>query len=189
MRALQRYSDSWRRNRKLFQQNFRQATINRFYPVQSNKVHEFLLELIETPDRFMRHVMAYDSIICQLNTANSILHRLSQGIVFSSLYGLAVHPEDPIAQKSIEIVQALGVTQIPGYFAALERFPWLRFMPNWFPGCGFKQLVDQSHKGLQEFNTVPFDMAVDDMVRVVRQCVARDTSFYPEERQKYFPAR
>lgn len=59
----QRYSDNWRRNRKLFQQNFRQATIDRFHPIQYDKVHEFLRELIDTPDDFMRHTMAYEFIL------------------------------------------------------------------------------------------------------------------------------
>ncbi|KAE9382630.1 cytochrome P450 [Gymnopus androsaceus JB14] len=79
--ALAPYSDNWRKNRKLFQQNFRQSTINRFHPDQYAKVHELLRQLITTPDKFMQHILA-----------------LSQRTIFSTLYGLDVDPDDPIAQ-------------------------------------------------------------------------------------------
>ncbi|KAE9406650.1 cytochrome P450, partial [Gymnopus androsaceus JB14] len=137
-------SDNWRRKRKLFQQSFRQSTIDRFYPDQYDKVYEFLRHLINTPDQFMRHTMA-----------------LSQRLIFSTLWGLDVNPEDPLAQNAVELIRTLARITAPGAFPVMERFPWLRFMPSWLPGCGFKRSANQCLKQMKEADTVPFDMAVN----------------------------
>ncbi|KAE9395514.1 cytochrome P450 [Gymnopus androsaceus JB14] len=140
------YSDNWRRKRKLFQQNFRQSAVNRFHPDQYNKVNEFLRHLITTPDKFMQHTTA-----------------LSQRIMFSALWGLDVKPEDPLAQNAVKGVSTMGQAFIPGAFPAIEQFPWLRFMPTWFPGCGFARVAEQCIRAVKEGNTIPFDMAMDNL--------------------------
>ncbi|KAE9383003.1 cytochrome P450 1 [Gymnopus androsaceus JB14] len=146
MMKLSPYSDNWRRKRKLFQQNFRQSTINRFHSHQENRVHEFLRNLITTPDKFMQHIMA-----------------LSQRIMSSSLWGLDVHPEDPFAQNVAKSVLAMGQAFLPGAFPAIERFPWLRFMPSWFPGCEFARVAEQCLRTVKETNDIPFDRAMDNL--------------------------
>jgi len=142
--ALVPYSDSWRRKRKHFQQNFRQATINRFHGDQYDKINEFLRELIATPDKFMQHTTA-----------------LSQRLVFSIMYGLDVKPEEPLALEAVQLLHTLMPTLVPGSFPMIERFPWLRFMPSWLPGFGFKRIADQCRRQMKKVETVPFDMAVE----------------------------
>ncbi|KAE9398000.1 cytochrome P450 2 Le.CYP2 [Gymnopus androsaceus JB14] len=113
---------------------------------QNFRQSTFLRNLITTPDKFMQHIMA-----------------LSQRIMFSSLWGLDVHPEDPLAQNAVKGVLAMGQTAIPGAFPAIERFPWLRLMPSWFPGCEFARVAEQCLKTVKEANTIPFDMAMDNL--------------------------
>ncbi|GAV99793.1 O-methylsterigmatocystin oxidoreductase [Lentinula edodes] len=144
--ALEPYSDRWRRDRRLFQQVFRQATISRFYPAQHSKINEFLRELLFAPDDFMDHTMA-----------------LSQRLVYSALYGLDISPGDSLAQKAQNAVGGIGKSLLSGSFPALERFPFLRFMPSWFPGCGFQQVAEQCRKNIKEIDTVPFKLAVTNM--------------------------
>jgi len=36
-------------------------------------------------------------------------------------------------------------------------------MPSWFPGCGFARVAEQCIRALKEANTIPFDMAVDNL--------------------------
>ncbi|KAJ3859487.1 cytochrome P450 1 [Lentinula novae-zelandiae] len=96
--------------------------VNRFYPYQYKKVQEFLCNLIISPHKFMQHTMG-----------------LSQSLVFSSVYGLDVAPEDHLAQIAVEAMNTLANTQIIGAFPTIQRYPWLRYMPSWFPKCGFQQ--------------------------------------------------
>ncbi|KAE9397331.1 cytochrome P450 [Gymnopus androsaceus JB14] len=139
------YSDNWRKNRKLFQQNFRQSIIDRFHPDQYAMVHEFLRQLINTPDKFMQHILA-----------------LSQRTIFSTLYGLDVDLDDPIAKTMIKSNHTFQRILL-GAFPAVERYPWLRFMPSWFPGCEFKRVAEQCLRDMNKADTVPFEMAVENL--------------------------
>ncbi|KIK66055.1 hypothetical protein GYMLUDRAFT_218866 [Collybiopsis luxurians FD-317 M1] len=144
--AFQRYSNKWRKNRKVFQQNFRQATITRFYPAQYKQVQLFLQRMINVPNDFMQHIMM-----------------LSQGAIYSALYGIDdVEPNDRIAQKAAEVVQVLfDVILLSGAFPMLDRFPWLQYLPSWIPGCGFKRITNDALQGMEEAKSIPFDLAVN----------------------------
>ncbi|KAF5385610.1 hypothetical protein D9757_006785 [Collybiopsis confluens] len=142
--ALQRYSDKWRKNRKTFLQTFRQAAVHRFYPTQYKEVYLFLQRLLTAPDEFMQHTMA-----------------LSQRSIYTGLYGLDVEARDPLARKTLAMLEDLSLTQLPGAFPLLARFPWLRFFPSWFPGCDFKQFAQHLRKEVTETASIPFDLAVN----------------------------
>ncbi|KAF9078789.1 cytochrome P450 1 [Rhodocollybia butyracea] len=143
--ALQQYSDKWQRNRKLFQQHFRQNANSRFYPAVYKKIHRFLRELAAVPEEFMEHTAS-----------------LSQGLIFASLYGLDIGSKDPISRKAVEVVAMLGQIIIQP-FPSVELFPWLRFMPSWFPGCGFQRIANKLTEYIKEVDTIPFVKAVDNL--------------------------
>ncbi|KAJ4465516.1 cytochrome P450 2 Le.CYP2 [Lentinula edodes] len=111
--SVARYSNEWRRDRKLFLQNFRQAVVNRFYPFQYKKVQEFLYHL---------------------------------------------------AEIAVEAMNTLADTQIIGAFPTIQRYPWLRYMPSWFPGCGFQQVAAQCLEKLKTLDTIPFGMAMNNLI-------------------------
>ncbi|KAJ3936334.1 MAG: cytochrome P450 1 [Lentinula lateritia] len=142
--SVECYSDKWRRDRRVFQQTFRQAAIAQFYPVQYNKVHEFLRKLLLTPEDFMQHI-----------------NGISQGLIPKALYGLDIGPEDALARKVAEIIDTFGKALLSGSFPAYEWFPFLIYMPSWFPGCGFKQIASECGKVVEEIYTVPFDLAMN----------------------------
>lgn len=50
------YSDSWRKHRRLYQQNFRPAAVQKFEPIERRKIHDFVLKLVDDPERFYEHV-------------------------------------------------------------------------------------------------------------------------------------
>ncbi|KAJ3933514.1 MAG: hypothetical protein NXY57DRAFT_12475, partial [Lentinula lateritia] len=88
---------------------------------------------------------------------------LSQRLVYSALYGLDISPGDPLAQKAQTTIEGIGKSLLSGSFPAFERFSFLRFMPSWFPGCGFQQVAEQCRKNIEEIDTVPFQLAVNNM--------------------------
>ncbi|KIK65998.1 hypothetical protein GYMLUDRAFT_257899 [Collybiopsis luxurians FD-317 M1] len=49
------------------------------------------------------------------------------------------------------------------HFHILDRFPWLRYMPSWIPGCTFKRITDQCLQGVREINAIPFDTAMNNL--------------------------
>ncbi|KAJ4478327.1 cytochrome P450 1 [Lentinula aciculospora] len=142
--SVECYSDKWRKDRRVFQQTFRQAACHNFYPAQYYKIHEFLRNLIYKPDDFMEHIRG-----------------LSQGLVYKSLYGLDITAEDPLAKKAAGIVGTFGRALLSGGFPTYEWFPWLVYLPSWFPGCEFKRIASECGKVVEEVDTIPFDIAVD----------------------------
>jgi hypothetical protein len=61
-------------------------------------------------------------------------------------------------------MHAAGQTQLSGAFPLLERFPWLRYMPSWFPGCSFKKLANECRKTTEEIYTTLYNMVLDNLV-------------------------
>jgi cytochrome P450 len=142
------YSSEWRRNRRQFQQSFRRATIGQFSPAQYSEVHKFLYNLTTSPENFMQHTMA-----------------LSQRLVYAALYSLDISAEDPLMRKAVEVVARLTGYMTPGFYPWAERFPWLRFMPSWFPGCKFKQDIQQLRKDIKDIDAIPFNRALNNAVK------------------------
>ncbi|KIK57045.1 hypothetical protein GYMLUDRAFT_46664 [Collybiopsis luxurians FD-317 M1] len=142
--SLMRYSPSWRYHRKLFQQSFRQAAVPRFFPAQYSKIHEFLYNLITTPENFMQHSMA-----------------LSQQLIYTSMYGFDIDPKDPLARKTAEVLRLMGESLLIGAFPLPQRFPWLITMPSWFPGCEFKKEAEKCRSGLKEVDSIPYNKAIN----------------------------
>ncbi|KIK66031.1 hypothetical protein GYMLUDRAFT_158739 [Collybiopsis luxurians FD-317 M1] len=148
--TTQRYSNKWRKSRKIFQQNFRQAASDSFYPAQYKEVQTLLRGMVTAPEQFMHHTMAYVMFL--------------PGLIYSTVYGLDIGPDHYIARTTAEIVHELfDIILLHGSFPTLERFPWLRYMPSWFPGCRFKRIAKQTLRSMQEMYTTPFDIAVNNL--------------------------
>ncbi|KAJ3854521.1 cytochrome P450 1 [Lentinula lateritia] len=144
--SVERYSEKWRRDRRVFQQTFRQAAVSNFYPAQYYKVHEFLRNLVYKPGDAPAHIQG-----------------LSQGLVYKSLYGLDITPEDDLAKKATGIVGTFARALISGGFPTYEWFPWLVYLPSWFPGCEFKRVAIECGRVVEEVDTIPFDIAVENL--------------------------
>ncbi|KAF9070698.1 cytochrome P450 1 [Rhodocollybia butyracea] len=143
--SVQRYSNKWRRHRKFFHQSFRQSACSRFYPAQYRKINDLLRNLAVTPEQFMQHTMAF-----------------SQSLMYATLYGLDIGSEDPLLRKAESVINTFGDLMFPG-FPSLERFPWLRYMPSSFPGCGFQRVVKKFIQNLDDLDAIPFDRAVENL--------------------------
>ncbi|KAF9078845.1 cytochrome P450 2 Le.CYP2 [Rhodocollybia butyracea] len=143
--TLQGHSAKWRTNRKLYNQIYRQSATSRFYPAQYKKVLDLTRSLVATPEQIMQHALIF-----------------SQSVMYASLYGLDIGHDDPLSRKGKEALDIFAQIFSNG-FPTLERFPWLRFMPSFFPGCGFKQTVLELRENFGAFNTIPFDRAVNNL--------------------------
>ncbi|KAF5369133.1 hypothetical protein D9757_011080 [Collybiopsis confluens] len=159
--SLQQYSNKWKQHRKFFEQHFRQSNSSRFYTAQYSKVRELLQNLATEPDNFGQHTMLF-----------------SQSLMFAILYGLDISHEDPLARKTVETVATLGQIFMTG-FPVLENFPWLRFLPSFLPGCGFKKIANKVFQNLDEIDTIPFEAALQNLH------TGKSTSLVAELAQRY----
>ncbi|KAF9553642.1 cytochrome P450 [Agrocybe pediades] len=114
--ALMGHGDEWRLHRKICQQNFRQAAAHKYYPLQLEKVHEMLHNLLERPKEFDDH--------------NKILFI---SIPLSSIYGYdAKTLDDPWIQAADKSIDAGAALLLPGK-NLVNIFPILGKIPAWVP--------------------------------------------------------
>ena len=80
-------------------------------------------------------------------------------------YGLDVADQNDkyisIVERGVDIFTRIIV---PGRYL-VEALPWLRHVPMWFPGAGFKRDAAKWQRDIHALRTVPFNAAVEQMVR------------------------
>ena len=69
-------------------------------------------------------------------------------MVMGAIYGLEIREPD---DKYYHMIERMGDVAeqivIPGRFP-VEAFPVLRYLPSWFPGCGFKKWAEDARRDM-----------------------------------------
>ncbi|EGO21511.1 hypothetical protein SERLADRAFT_440764 [Serpula lacrymans var. lacrymans S7.9] len=134
------YGERWRQCRRLFHQTFRPEAALTYRPVQMCKVHQLLMNLLETPHEYGSH-----------------LQTMSSSIIMAIAYGYDTAPRHDAFVKVVEdaLNLALGVIT-PERAALLGAFPFLIRLPYWFPGAGFQKKAQESRHVSKEQVDAPF---------------------------------
>ncbi|KII84582.1 hypothetical protein PLICRDRAFT_117752, partial [Plicaturopsis crispa FD-325 SS-3] len=144
------YGDTWRAMRRLLQREFSPHASLQYSPLVVEATHDFLRRLLESPDEFSAHtVHTYGRIIMDIT------------------YGIKVDPKgDPRIEMAKLVVDALGEAASPGAFY-VESFPFLKHVPEWMPGAGFKRKAREWHLVADEMYNKPFNTTKEDIARGV----------------------
>jgi hypothetical protein len=85
--------------------------------------------------------------------------------IMSIAYGLDVLPrDDPYIKTAEQGVRPLMVAAIPGAFL-VDLLPFLKYIPEWFPGAGFQRKAKAWKKLARDMIEVPFAAAKHNIVR------------------------
>ncbi|KAJ7498204.1 cytochrome P450 [Mycena galericulata] len=130
----------WTRDyRRLFHQAFNPAAARDFHPKERAASHELLRRLLRDPDNVMDH-----------------LRHLAGEIIMSVAYGIKVQPQnDPFIALSKAALHSLVIASVPGKFL-VDVIPALQYVPDWFPGAGFKRTAKRWNKLSQDMMELPF---------------------------------
>ncbi|EIN07330.1 cytochrome P450 [Punctularia strigosozonata HHB-11173 SS5] len=140
------YGAEWRTQRRAFHQVLNSRESASYQPIQVREARKLLKRLLVSPERFYHHVR----------------HELG-AIIMDVAYGIKIAEDnDPY----IELGEAAVSTVVLGgdptvYF--VNTFPWLKYIPSWFPGARFKQDAAKWKLIGQDFKNVPFNHAKDAM--------------------------
>ncbi|KAG2353180.1 cytochrome P450 [Suillus spraguei] len=138
--AFLAYGDEWRLCRRLFHQTFRPESAIKFYPMQINRVHEMIINLINSPQHYYDHFATF-----------------SMSVVMSTVYGYDTSArDDPLVQT---VVKALvpGLTLLtPERALMLKTFPFLLKLPDWCWGSSIKCDARASTERVNKMANVPF---------------------------------
>ena len=85
--------------------------------------------------------------------------------IMSITYGLDVQPNnDPYVETAEEGVRSVVAAAIPGAFL-VDMIPFLKYVPQWFPGAGFQRKAKAWKKLTRNMVEVPFEAAKRNIVR------------------------
>ncbi|KAF9645509.1 CyP450 monooxygenase [Thelephora ganbajun] len=137
--VLMPYGSTWRRHRKLFHRFFNIPAVDQFDDKIYKAVDVFLRRLSESPERFLNHARF-----------------LSCSLTLSVSYGVNVESEnDKFYSLSEDAMRAVDVALVPGAFL-VDALPVLKYVPEWFPGAGFKRIGRIAKENLDRSINLPF---------------------------------
>ncbi|PSR97714.1 hypothetical protein PHLCEN_2v4272 [Hermanssonia centrifuga] len=134
------YGNEWKESRKIFTQYFRPTAAANYRPIETQKTRDLLLELLETPDDFMK-----------------LFRTLSGKIIMALVYGIEVQKtNDPyvgIAERGLQGANMAG--NVGTYL--VDFIPALKYVPDWFPGARFKRQAREWRVDVDGMITVPYN--------------------------------
>ncbi|KAK1219050.1 hypothetical protein PQX77_018240 [Marasmius sp. AFHP31] len=142
------YGDAWRTRRRLFHQEFPNTSSRPSHDLHQTAVNRILIKsLLRDPENFNRH-----------------LKFLTGSLIVRVTYGYeAKHHDDPVLELGEYVMSVLTYVASPGTFL-VDTIPWLKCVPHWVPGAGFKKQAAEWSKLYEKFNLEPFQLTKADMV-------------------------
>ncbi|KAJ3977109.1 cytochrome P450 [Lentinula raphanica] len=138
--VLTPYGERFRNYRRLAHQLFgNAATMKSFHPVEELETHRFLKRLLSRPAEFSDHIR---------KTAGAIILRISHGYEVGE-------GEDPFVVLADKATEQFALSTTPGFVVNLV--PFLRYIPDWFPGASFKQTAKEWSATLNEMVDLPYE--------------------------------
>jgi cytochrome P450 len=135
------YGESWRHHRSLLQLGFRPKTAFHYQPQEVKSTHKLLRQILDTPQDLFAH--ARHSVTTTL---------------MSVAYGIDVSPrDDPYVETARKALHGGFTAGVPGTFL-VDYFSFLRFVPEWFPGAGFKTQAKEWKKNATDMVEIPFEV-------------------------------
>ncbi|EGN99068.1 hypothetical protein SERLA73DRAFT_54959 [Serpula lacrymans var. lacrymans S7.3] len=142
---LLQYGETLREHRSLIGSR---TLMHEFHPVQENIIHNFLQDVLNNPD---------------CGDLNTHIRKMSGAIILKIAYGYDVQDgNDPlITLANHALVQ---FSELVGFGAFLvDMLPFLRYVPEWFPGAGFQKTAKAYRETLNEATERPFKYVKDQM--------------------------
>lgn len=134
------YGDLWKDMRKAFHREIGPVGLKRFADLELAASRELLRKLRLSPEAFMRHIR---------HTSTNLIMRMA--------YGIEIQEEnDTYVDIAQEALQAFSACTNAGSFM-VDLIPTMKYMPDWFPGAGFKELAKAWRVPVTAMLDRPFD--------------------------------
>lgn len=151
------YGDKFKRRRRLMQQTLGPRSISNYHEGLQVETKRFVQSLIADPKNYIQHIRRY-----------------SGGITLSAIYGYNATSSDDrffvLAEESMDIIANKIVGGVGLW--PVDIFPFLRYLPAWAPGGGFKRKAAAWRKKIHDSMQLPYDGAKASMVCVLWRVIA-----------------
>ncbi|CAA9964040.1 CypX Cytochrome P450 [Pyrenophora teres f. maculata] len=139
--AIIPYTETWKIHRKnITKIASTNASIAMFDRAQEAESAHFLLNLLDTPDRLFDHIR---------HEAGSVILKITYG------YNTAPHGHDPFVDLAADTMVQFADATVPGRWM-VDILPFLRYLPEWLPGTGFKRTARAMAAQLNKCTNQPY---------------------------------
>ncbi|KAJ3837356.1 cytochrome P450 [Lentinula raphanica] len=115
------YNERFKMYRTLFHQSFNPKAAETYWPLLEREAISVILKIIETPQDLFAHLRG---------TAAVVTMKIAYGYQVTG-------NDDYFVTKAEESMRVASLAGAPGKWL-VDSLPILRFLPEWFPGAGFK---------------------------------------------------
>ncbi|EGO01644.1 hypothetical protein SERLA73DRAFT_177063 [Serpula lacrymans var. lacrymans S7.3] len=120
------------------------SSMNKYEALVENRAHHFLRNVLNDPAALWAHLRM---------TSGSIILRIAYGHE-------ALDVADPYLKAADTAVHYFSITTYAGAFV-VDLIPFLQYLPDWFPGAGFKTVAKEAKESLKMMVDHPYDVAKD----------------------------
>ncbi|KAJ8079586.1 hypothetical protein PM082_011173 [Marasmius tenuissimus] len=146
--GLMEYGEEWRVRRRLFDQMFNPTASKRYHPRLAVATRALLKNLCENPDNLHGHIRHH-----------------AASIILSIAYGIEILPEnDPHISLTEEAMRLVTAALLPGAHL-VENIPTLKYVPEWFPGAGWKRRAREIKRLAMAMVVKPFEAASENIAK------------------------
>jgi len=125
--TLTPYGETLRKHRSYLHRFFQSPDVLDYLQLQLHETHVMLNALLDGPANYGKHI-----------------RRLPGAVVLMNVYGHEVKDEnDPVIRLADDTVRIVSEAID---FAILDVIPWLKHLPEWFPGAGFQKVAREARK-------------------------------------------
>jgi hypothetical protein len=121
----------------------------KFQPTEDYQATMFLKRVLDFPN--------------QLDQAT---RKTAGALILDLTYGYKIKEEgsDPLVDLADKALIEFSIVTTTGAFL-VDLLPWLKYIPSWFPGAGFKRLAIKYTKTCDDLASVPFTWVQDQMAK------------------------
>jgi cytochrome P450 len=150
------YNDTFRHMRKLLHRELGTKTLsNRFRHFQEAEVNHQLVRTLHRPEKALEHYKT---------TAAATVLQMAYG------YSIEPHQDDPLVESVDQMMTEFSQAAVPMAWA-VDIIPALRYLPDGFPGAGFKQTAKRWRQSFLAAANTPYQFVKRQMVEGVhREC-------------------
>ena len=116
------------------------SSASQFNDLQEEEAGHFLLKVRDSPDDLQQHIR---------KEAGSLILKIAYG------YNSEPHKSDPLIDMAGDAMDKFAKAGVPGAFL-VDIFPFMRFLPDWFPGTAWKQTAKGWSAALLDVTERPY---------------------------------
>ncbi|KAK7685068.1 hypothetical protein QCA50_011905 [Cerrena zonata] len=140
--VLMPYNERFKNYRKLLKVGLNTNVTREYWPLIEKEIGHSLVRLLDDPDTFTKNFR---------RTAGTIALKVAYGFKHES------DEFKTIMDDTEKALRMFSIAALPGVFL-VDTLPFLKYVPSWFPGAGFKRLGIKTQGLIRKMVDTPFDM-------------------------------